>query len=296
MKEIMKLWLVAFCVQCCMACTDSDPVSGEFEPLGLEYELPQGKSDADDRIVDFYNKYSSLILYDYPALEWNYEFGSQGYIDYVYELPDPAYVGEALDFLEDIWFDFFPEEFNREFIPYKILLAGKFTSTYNNSAMPLLYASKDAVMFGFCSDTLRNLTPETKQVIKRDLFSQALSGWMLEIEIPEEFYAISDYSSAATEDPSSPDYARKRGFVADYSYVDYYGPSEWCTWVDWLTGMLNKTSDMLAYLTGMTHRTSNDWKADWEYPLVKQKYDILRNFFIEKYDVDLQKIGDAVYE
>ena len=129
MKEIMKLWLVAFCVQCCMACTDSDPVSGEFEPLGLEYELPQGKSDADDRIVDFYNKYSSLILYDYPALEWNYEFGSQGYIDYVYELPDPAYVGEALDFLEDIWFDFFPEEFNREFIPYKILLAGKFTST-----------------------------------------------------------------------------------------------------------------------------------------------------------------------
>lgn len=34
---------------------------------------------------------------------------------------------------------------------------------------------------------------------------------------------------------------------------------------------------------------------DLQYPLVKKKYDLLRNYFIKNYGVDIQKIGDATF-
>lgn len=43
----------------------------------------------------------------------------------------------------------------------------------------------------------------------------------------------------------------------------------------------------------MRNRTSEEWAEDLTYPLVKKKYDILRNYFLEKFNFDIQKIGDA---
>ena len=42
--------------------------------------------------------------------------------------------------------------------------------------------------------------------------------------------------------------------------------------------------------------TSEAWALDLEFPLVKKKYDLVRDYFLQKYDFDIQKIGDAVYK
>lgn len=59
---------------------------------------------------------------------------------------------------------------------------------------------------------------------------------------------------------------------------------------------LNETDDLKAFLNGMVGRTSEQWESDLEYPLVKKKYDILRNYLLETYDFDIQVIGDMIYK
>lgn len=110
MKKI-STYLVTLIILWCIGCSENDGV-GKIAPLIPEYELPQGKSPADDRIVEYYNQYGSYILYDYTKLDFQYDlFSSSG--SYTYALPDPQYVGDMLDLLEDIWFDFYPVAFHK---------------------------------------------------------------------------------------------------------------------------------------------------------------------------------------
>ena len=72
--------------------------------------------------------------------------------------------------------------------------------------------------------------------------------------------------------------------------------NEWSTRVNWPSRTLNETDDLKAFLNGMVGRTSEQWESDLEYPLVKKKYDILRNYLLETYDFDIQVIGDMIYK
>lgn len=269
------------------ACSGNDDVE-TIEQWNEEYVLPQGKSDADDRIVEYYNQYGTYILYEYTDLDFRYELGDT----YMHELPDPAYVGDMLDFLEDIWFDFYPADFHKKFMPLKIMLADYIASEdiWTGTMIPTFYASGAACIgFGFCSDTLQKISPATKLEFKRKLHENFWFKWGEIIEIPEEFYEVSDYSHAAVSEPTSEDYTRKRGFVT-------YSGFEWSLYVNSQTKMLDEKTDFWSYLIGFVTRSSADWEEDLKWPLVKQKYDILRNYLQDTYGFDIQKVGDATYE
>ena len=269
------------------ACSGNDDVK-TIEQWEDEYVLPQGKSDADDRIVEYYNRYGTYILYEYTDLDFRYELGNT----YVHELPDPTYVGDMLDFLEDIWFDFYPADFHKKFMPLKIMLADYIASEdiWTGTMIPTFYATGSACIgFGFCSDTLQKISPATKLEFTRNLHEMFWFKWGEMIEIPEEFFEVSDYSHAAVTDPASDDYTRKRGFVT-------YSGSEWSLSVNYLTQMLDEQTDFWSYLIGFVTRSSADWEEDLQWPLVKQKYDILRNHLQGTYGFDIQKVGDATYE
>ena len=290
MKKIRIYFLVLFA--CCVAaCSGNDEIENiEFWPN--EYELPQGKSDADERIVDFYEQFGTYILYEYTYMDYRYEFLSS----YNYELPDPVHVGDMLDLLEEIWFDFYPPEFLTEHMPLKIMLADHFEYVDQYSGYTTLYFSvrgTSCIGVGFCSDTLSKISPETKAEFKNDLQSNIWENYLTQLEFPEEFYEVSDYSSPADGfDPTSDNYARKRGFVALLSsgYAD-----EWSMWPN-NDGELDKSMDLRSFIMGMVGRTSADWAMDLEYPLVKQKYDILQKWIQEKYGFDIQEIADKIYE
>lgn len=284
MKKIMNYLMVLF-VCGFIACSGNDKIE-YIEPWTEEYVLPQGKSDADDRIMNYYDQYGTYILYEYSDLEFRYEFPN---LIYDYELPDLAYVGDMLDLLEDIWFDFYPVDFHKKYMPLKIMLAKQFVyqNTFGVTTLYFTASGTSSIGIGFCSDTLRKITPETKLGFKNDLQGSLWTTWLNKVEFPDEFFTISDYSYNADMDPMSDNYARKRGFVTYY----FSGMAlEWST-----SGTLDSQIDLLSFLTGMLIRTSEDWKTDLEYPLVKKKYDILRSWFQEKYGFDMQNIGDATF-
>lgn len=269
------------------ACSGNDDVE-TIEPWNEEYVLPQGKSDADDRIVKYYNQYGTYILYEYTDLDFRYELGST----YIHELPDPTYVNDMLDFLEDIWFNFYPADFHKKFMPLKIMLADYIATEdlWTGAIIPTFMASGAACIgFGFCSDTLQKMSPATKLKFKTDLHEQFWFKWGEMIKFPEEFFEVSDYSHAAITDPTSDDYTRKRGFVT-------YSGYEWSLTGHYQTGVLDQQTDFWSYLIGFVIRSSDDWEEDLKWDLVKKKYDILRNYIQDTYGFDLQKVGDTTYE
>ena len=284
----MKKAGVYLCVlwACCLAaCSDNDEI-GYVEEWKEEYVLPQGKSDADDRIVDFYEQYGTYILYEYTYLDFRYELNT-----FEYELPDPEYVGDMLDLLDEIWFDFYPDDFKKENLPLKIFLAG--TIEPKNGGYHCLVGSS-CVGVGFCSEVLREFTSEEKLEFMRDLQTNLWAGYLELFEVPKEFFELSSYISVADTDPESENYARRRGFVEEYAVDD--SPATWYTSADVSTGEIEKDRDLSSFVMGMILRTSEDWEEDLEWPLVKQKYDLVRNWIIDTYGFDLQKIGDKVYE
>ena len=285
------IYLCALLACCLAACSDNDEI-GYVEPWEDEYVLPQGKSDADDRIVAFHEQYGTYILYEYSYLDFRYELTA---LDC--ELPNPACVGDMLDFLNDIWFNFYPDDFKKKYLPLKIFLAESISSPSSGEYRCVTKSS--CVGIGYCRDTLREFAPKGKLEFKQNLQIGLWSIYLESFEIPEEFFEISSYTSAADMDPESENYAQKRGFVDMYEFAGgEYGVYSypWYMMGDWETGEIDKNNDLYSFIKGMILRTSADWEEDLKWPLVKQKYDLLRNWIQEVYGVDLQKIGDETYE
>lgn len=283
----MNIYIALFLSIWLIACSEENGV-GSVDPLTPDYILPQGKSPADNRIVELYNQYGTYILYEYTERDFNWSQMEGSSSDYTYTKADPLYAGEMLDLLNEVWFSLYPVDFHRKYMPYKIFLATALR--YGSSAQfKDVRAMNGQIAVSYCSDTLKKMSVGTKLSLKINLQQGLWEKWIDKINFPEEFFALSDYSKAANTTPSSPDYARNRGFVANNG-------NEWSTRVNWPSRTLNKMDDLKAFLNGMVGRTSEQWESDLEYPLVKKKYDILRNYLLETYDFDIQVIGDMIYK
>lgn len=285
-KYILILSTVALLVSACA----KDDSLGVIEDLTPDYVLPQGKSPDDNRIVEFYAQYGTYILYEFTRADFDWSQVQGTVSDYVYSAADPLYAGKMLDLLYDVWFDFYPEEFNKKYLPYKIFLTSTMGIASGTSVQfQDIRLMSTQIALTHCSDTLDRFSAESKLEFKNNLQCALWEYWGTIFDIPEDFYSVSDYSSAASDDPASENYARARGFVA-------YRGEEWCLVLyPWVSDELDSQTDLFSFLTAMICRSTSDWVEDLEYPLVKKKYDILRNHFLDKYGVDLQKIGDVSY-
>ena len=174
-------------------------------------------------------------------------------------------------------------------MPYAIFL----TADLNGPLGPVFsYDGTSSLVLGKCSEELEKITAETKFAYKKELQIALWNMWLNKsvFEFPDEFFKVSDYSRTADADPSSPNYARNRGFVAHYQM------GEWSLFpTDWMTGTLGDVLDLSAFIMSMISRTSDEWASDLTYPLVKKKYDILQNYFLKTYNVNLKNIGNTVY-
>ncbi|MDR1414522.1 MAG: hypothetical protein LBI96_01820 [Odoribacteraceae bacterium] len=265
------------------ACT-RDAELGEISTSFPGYELPQGRSDADDRIVELYEKYGSYFLYDYTRrdLIWTFVTNSVAALYYC-SPPDVERVGLFLDFIDDVWLDFYPDDFLREYLPYKIFLAdtvkyiGNYATTYYYSRI-----AANQIALAFCSDTLLHLTPATKLDYKTWLNQQLWTEMYVNIlEMPAEYFAITDYTKVTNNTTESPDYYRTRGFFQNISTM-------------YLMTHQNDLYNFFYYVMEASYATLEPTLV--AYPLLKRKYDIMRAHLIERYGVDIRQITDTTYE
>ena len=298
MRKIFVFVLVALSTW--TACSDDKDLGPDIPFVG-SYQLPQGKSSADDRIVELFNTYGSYFLYEYTQKDFNWtqvSVGSSANYSYGTILGDPVYAGDWLDVMERIWLDFYPEDFLQKNLPYRILMADsiKQTYTYERSATYYkVYLTTNTLAIAGLNKDIVSLSGAVeksfKNVLQQEFLKHLINSGAL--VAPDEFYYVSDYSKKATAGVE----ARTRGFVPSIDMEESYGSVyDWCTYIVYGTTELSRTNDLRHYLMNMISHAeteSNSWATYLTYPLVKKKHDILKKYFLEEYGIDFQKIGNA---
>lgn len=285
---------------------------GPATPIAPDYVLPQGNApkEANDKIQQLYDTYGSYFLYVFTQkdFEWMQSAGGSASKIDTAVLGDPAYAGDMLSFLDDIWLKFLPDDFKKEQgIPYRVLMADtikQYRTGYPPGREYLYFDFKivgKSITFAGMNASLRTMTPAEK-VAKKNILTAAIWNYYISnniLDIPAEFYTISNYTAAApttplnAANPANVEAYRQKGFLPSSYNTITNAPSEWHNGAySWSTA---KSNDVNSYIMNITQRTDAQMEPYLTYPLIKEKFDILVNYYKTKYRIDVRAIANATY-
>ncbi|NLI36531.1 MAG: hypothetical protein GX416_08485 [Bacteroidales bacterium] len=280
----------------------------------LAYKLPQGNSDYDQTIVDYYNKYGVYILYKFQNKEayWTPSGWQNGIIGVksgmggFSVLPtDPAYVKQQLSLIKELWFDSYNDAFLKANLPAKILLCAEVDSIAEDwSTWPASYIGfKIGAWYNYYNicvgygdgTTSAQLTADDKRKLK-DKWNRVFIQNIVDrgaVAMPAEFSSAVNYTSVTNLDSNSKLWA-----------LGALGPSSTATPIrDWGYFMLMMICHSETFLNTVPTNII-DWdtsEASWEgilspakdtNGLLKKRYNMVRNYYIQKCNIDLQQIGN----
>lgn len=299
------------------ACSKDVPLGDPID-VNAGYELPQtGASDEDNaRIMDIYEKWSSYVLYDLDSTDvyWKQVAGtaSSSSTVYVYKEGDPKYVGDMLDYLDEIWWHYFPDDFLRSGgIPFRVYLVEEYYyyRDWGSSGVSpntyLDYQLEDNSIIVSGMSKVAGYDEATKRAKKGALLFDLFNSWVSSslISTPSEFYTISDYSSepdiTLEYDPEAGkdyysddeiDILRNRGFIPKYSdpysvYNEIYTYSGQWTYTD------PKSPDFSAYISQILNATDEQAQEFLKYETVATKWNMIIDYYKDNYGIDLRAIA-----
>ncbi|QJB32182.1 hypothetical protein HF324_12600 [Chitinophaga oryzae] len=308
----MKHILMIPCLCCMILLSCKKDVSiGPPTAVPLDYALPQGDApkEANDKIQALYDKYGSFFLYKFTQKDFIWvpsTGGANSKIDTAV-LGNPVYTMDMLNFLDDIWLKFLPEDFKKnKGIPYRVMMADtikQYRPGYPPGREYLYFDYKvvdKSITFAGMNASLRTMTAAEK-IAKKNILIGVIWNYYIQngiLNIPSAFYEVSDYvtypvSPINAANPANVEAFRQRGFLpASYNAVTG-APSEWYYGTFSWSGA--KPSDIASYILAVTTRTDAQMQPFLAYPLIKQKFDLLVNHFKSRYNIDVRAIANATY-
>lgn len=293
----MRIYISLLAILFLSGCA-KDTQIGNIQVPGADYVLPQGgDAMADQRILKLYETYGSYFLYEFSEKDFNWTQISNSLGDDVFRFDpiEPGKVKNLLDLLQLTWFDFYDQEFLAHAMPIRIFLTETVqlqVRKFDWGIWDYILSWKDVyaryldnqIAISNVNKSVADMSAEEKRVYKSNLLSVFLESLVASATIvaPDEFIAISDYSNNVDDTEE----ARNAGFVLNPT-MDY----EWS-----IDGNMTESNDLNAYLASLVFRTAKEWEDDLQYPLVKQKYDILVSWLKTEYGIDIVKIGNTIYE
>lgn len=283
------------------SCADNDDDLGIIQVPNTEYVLPQGKNtEADKTIVSLYEKYNTYFLYEFTEKDFQWSQVNAGSLDdasYRFDPISPEKVSALLEAIQKGWLDFYPENFLKKSLPFKVLLAENVQTeerTFDWDTWGYVYKwgnkpsrhIANQMAIGNISEPWAEMSADEKRAFKSYVQTDFLLFCIEQglVEIPDEFYAVSDYSIKMGWDATSAD-AREAGFV-----YDPHAELEWS-----VDGTITKSADVDAFVASLVYRTDSEWADDLKYDYVKRKYDILVSAF-ESAGIDMKRIGNTTFE
>ena len=283
------------------SCADNDDDLGTIQAPGVDYVLPQGKNaEADQIIVSLYEKYNTYFLYDFTEKDFRWSLvntSSLGDASYRFDPIAPEKVSALLEAIQKGWLDFYSETFLKKSLPFKVLLAEDIqtqerTFDWDTWDYVITWVNKPSrhianqMAVGNISGTWEEMSADEKRAFKSYLQTNFLQYCIEQglVTIPDEFYAVSDYSVKFGWDATYKD-AREAGFV-----YDPFADLEWS-----VDGSITKSADINAFVASLVYQTDDQWADDLEYELVKRKYDILVSAF-ESAGIDIKRIGNTTFK
>lgn len=302
MKKIVYSFVyIALGMMAFTSCADNDDDLGTIQVPGADYVLPQGKNaEADQTILSLYEKYNTYFLYDFTEKDFQWSqvnAGSLGDAAYRFDPIAPEKVSDLLEAIQKGWLDFYPETFLKKSLPFKVLLAEDVqtqerTFDWSTWDYVISWVNKPSrhianqMALGNVSEPWAEMSAFDKRSFKSYVQTDFLLYCVEQglVEIPVEFYAVSDYTIDMGWSATDKD-ARNAGFVYD-PFTDF----EWS-----VDGTITKSGDVNAFVASLVYRTDAQWEDDLAYDLVKRKYDILVSAF-ESAGIDIKRIGNTTFK
>ena len=276
------------------------------------YTLPQGNHSYDTAILDLYNKFGTYFLYKFTDKDtywtptgWkNAIQTATGTWNTGYEVTqaNENYISRQLGLINKGWFSFYNDQFLLKFLPAKIMLCGSVDSIYTNYIFTPTYQAVKAVKsvgawynydnicinYGSAGVTTMTSKDSIAFAAKSNLlFIQSIYGRNL-TPVTNDFTSVANYNVTLSNQAA----AYAQGIITNY--INSRSPQ--IDWNAYLEAMVSRSEANLNKSTANTDQTSlgmlnatKDTNGK-----IRQRYNIVRNYFISMYGVDLQAIGNAV--
>lgn len=309
MKIYLNILLVLLALVGMSSCKKEKEVLAPSD-IDVTYHVPQGNSPFDQTIVNYYEKYGSYLLYKFNERDaywtptgWRKPVvGSTGSWSVGAEVTaaEQSAIPAQLDLLEKSFFSLYPQGFLKQFLPVKILLCSKvdsiytayvfnptYTATKGIKKVPAYY-SYDNIAVNYGDATVNQMSNAEKLAFLarvNQVFFQSINERAL-VKPSTEFINSADYSTSN----ASQAVAYGKGIIA--SYTSSITPvSDWNAYVIAMVTLseadLNRsvanTNTSAVGILNPTKDTNG---------LIKKRYNMVRNYFINTYQVDLQAIGN----
>lgn len=308
------------------ACSSEDKIGSPLEILP-DYELPQkGASDAvNQTIQNWYDKYGSYFIYEIKSNDvfWKQIAGNANALgNYHVVAGDPKNMEAMLQYLHDIWLQYFPDNFLKNGgIPYRVYMVDSLYLVRDFSSGGVVDIRKypynyqlngNSIIIAGLND-VPTMNDYTKSQRKTELITALWQDYITRglLNRPQEFFDVTDYATkpAMTYDPSRYSYVytdddlvalRNRGFIPKWSQYGYTVYSEIFmkyneasdTWTDYSTQRINTAlvmnNDYNYYMSQIFNAKEGEVEAFMQYPLVKRKWEILINYYKNNYGIDIR--------
>ncbi len=304
----------------------------ELTPSGetSSYQLPQGSHDFDATIQKFHEDNGVYLLYKFSDKDaywtpsgWTNGTPSEdndGKEGFTVKAADENYVGQQIALLDEVWFSKLNDTAKKRLLPTIILLCSEvnsvvftyeftpvFRSYYAESPIQSHY-NYDNICVTYGSSSVTSLTDEQK----KEYGNSIIKSWIEYIsdhkaEPTSEFSSSIDYSSTAITNLSSPAECCAAGTLnAGYNTT---AVKDWRLFLDMMMlypeSYLTEDAGDLSNVWSFTNYVNGAYVYDYDgifhgilnikrdtKGLLKQRYDIVRNYFITNYDFDPQSVGN----
>ncbi|WP_316748676.1 hypothetical protein [Pedobacter gandavensis] len=291
---ILSLGMMLFLTNGCKK-TEDKLIATELPEPG--FQLPQGDNDYDKRIMDYYKRWDSYVLYKFTQQDINWMV--TGYDAYYKSIPAIAeYINPQLDLLESTFFKYYSDATLKQFLPRKVFLCsslGTGTTTITQVETYLL-PFVNGRFGGYQSFALNGgnagVPTINKAVYRGNVNFSFLKMMDLEgkMKRSEAFTGISDYTNPVAGTTQADRY--KRGFLVLPANLPVVS-------LDWQAFIQVIVSNPYTYLTDPATTASDTTPKGILSPvkdangLIKRKYDAMVSFYKQQYGIDLQAIGDG---
>lgn len=279
--------------------------------------MPQGNNPFDATIMGYYEKYGSCFLYKFTDKDtywtpsgWKNGVTSPtmtgGLAGYIVAPSQEEYIPQQLALLERCWLNLYSDAFLKKFLPLKIMLCSKvstvsllFSPSLHYGETPIdAYFNYDNICVSYGSGSVLSVN-----AAKELELSRTLSRLFVELIVSRGISTPSDvpaFTSVVSYSGLSSLKTVSAGLVRGFFPM----PSSTTPTIDWKKFMLLMVSYPESYLNRSKAITNDSWdtsEAAWEgilnptkdtKGLMKKRYDMVRSYFIDKYNMDLQSIGN----